>query len=307
MKHRERTVDASFAPVEKNRVCLTGFSLVELVVVLVILSLLSFVALPRYARLKETARFALTKQTVTAIRKGIVSYPATPKALARGEGFPKSLDSAPLGEASESESFFTEVLGYDGVKAGWQKVHRRPDRYKPLLGYQEVYEYNPNDGTFVLVSKAVGGDEAPQETWSAAEASGESPKWEIYGTTQYTSWSNQYLDYVIDLLRSGNFEIAIAAKNNAAAPGQGSFQPRQGWSLSNGYTHFLVDVYVDGKKKTQVRIPASDEEYNTGTSVLSDVASGVYLIRLVWKNDSYRPFFREDANIEVRDLRLSQL
>ena len=58
----------------KNRVIKKGFTLIELITVVVIIAILAALALPQYARVMEKARSAEAKESIGHIRKAALTY-----------------------------------------------------------------------------------------------------------------------------------------------------------------------------------------------------------------------------------------
>jgi type II secretory pathway pseudopilin PulG len=102
----------------KNKI---GFSLIELVFVIVISLILASLALITFRNFAPAANLAAEKQTVASIKTGISLYYLDPE---RGNliSFPPQLDTAEAGSlASAANPFFDLVLS-DPVTSGWQKV-----------------------------------------------------------------------------------------------------------------------------------------------------------------------------------------
>ncbi len=114
-----------------------GFTLIELIMVIVILGILAAVAIPKYFDLQSDAKTAAEKGVVGGVRAGIHTYFANSKA------WPATLDSATDGAASKTNAFFTTVLAQGGVTADWSKS---------TLTYTgpttATYTYTPADGSF---------------------------------------------------------------------------------------------------------------------------------------------------------------
>jgi MSHA pilin protein MshA len=91
-----------------------GFTLIELVMVIVILAILAAVAIPKYFDLQNDARAAAEKGVVGGVRAGIYTYYASNKA------FPTTLDAAADGACA---ACFATVLSQGGVTDNtWSKT-----------------------------------------------------------------------------------------------------------------------------------------------------------------------------------------
>ena len=121
-----------------------GFTLIELVMVMVILAVLGAVAIPIYVDLSSEANSAAEQGVVGGIRAGIATYYID---TARGNrsSYPSSLGAATSAACSESNACFTTVLQQGGVTQGWTKTG--------VLAYTGpnggTYTFNTSTGVFV--------------------------------------------------------------------------------------------------------------------------------------------------------------
>ncbi len=94
-----------------------GFTLIELIMVIVILGILSAIAIPRYIDMSNQAKAAAEKGVVGGVRAGIMTY------FVENKAYPASLDglTAPI-DCSSTDACFTTVLGQDGITSDWKKA-----------------------------------------------------------------------------------------------------------------------------------------------------------------------------------------
>ncbi len=120
-----------------------GFTLIELVMVIVILGVLAAVAIPVYVNLQSEANTAAEKGVVGGVRAGIQTYFVD---TARGNraSYPASLDSATNGVATKTNALFVTVLTQGGVTADWT----RGSATAYTGPASTVYTYNSTDGSF---------------------------------------------------------------------------------------------------------------------------------------------------------------
>jgi prepilin-type N-terminal cleavage/methylation domain-containing protein len=117
-----------------------GFTLVELVMVIVIIGLLAAVVIPKFGDMKTEAQNAAESGAVSAIRSGIKLAHMT--GLAKGnDTYPTTLDSAQVADASETNPLFTD--------GNWTKTGNATYQYKPT---GNKYQYDASTGKFSLAS-----------------------------------------------------------------------------------------------------------------------------------------------------------
>ncbi|MCM8779824.1 MAG: prepilin-type N-terminal cleavage/methylation domain-containing protein [Candidatus Omnitrophica bacterium] len=126
-----------------------GFTLIELIMVIVILAILAAVAIPKYFDLQNQARAAAADGVVGAVRSGIYNYYASTNATV----FPSELDSVnDTTTCSTSNPCFGAVMAGPGVTSSdWTKVNST--RYTVNAGAaNRTYDYNATSGEFVCSS-----------------------------------------------------------------------------------------------------------------------------------------------------------
>jgi MSHA pilin protein MshA len=108
-----------------------GFTLIELVMVIVILGILAAVAIPRFVDLTTSAKEAAEKGVVGGVRAGIYTY------YAENRAFPGSMPDCAVGG-----NCFTGILS-SPVTEDWSCAANVCTG--PAGG---VYTYDPSDGSF---------------------------------------------------------------------------------------------------------------------------------------------------------------
>lgn len=113
-----------------------GFTLIELVMIIVILGILAAVAIPKYFDLQNQAKQAAEKGVVGGVRAGIYTY------FANWKAFPTTLDNEAAGtDASKDHPFFDNVLT-EPVVADWKKG-TNVNEYQGPTGTKYFYNH-PN-------------------------------------------------------------------------------------------------------------------------------------------------------------------
>jgi len=116
-----------------------GFTLIELVMVIVILGILAAVAIPQYFDLSSQANTAAEKGVVGGVRAGLMTYYAQYKA------FPADLDTGGATDACDTTNpCFNGVLTSGGITADWTKSSTT--EYTGPAGNE--YTYDSGTGSF---------------------------------------------------------------------------------------------------------------------------------------------------------------
>ncbi len=95
-----------------------GFTLIELVMVIVILGILAVVAIPKFVDLSGRANTSAEAGVVGGVRAGIATYHAAQNPPA----YPATLDGASNGACTAANPCFDTVLSQGGVTSGWTKA-----------------------------------------------------------------------------------------------------------------------------------------------------------------------------------------
>ena len=115
-----------------------GFTLIELIMIIVILGILAAVAVPKYFNLQTSAKTAAEKGVVGGVRAGIYTY------FAQNKAYPATLDSASTAACSASNICFDTVLQQGGVTSDWTKASETS--YTGPAG--TTYTYTAGTGDF---------------------------------------------------------------------------------------------------------------------------------------------------------------
>lgn len=123
-----------------------GFTLIELVMVIVILAILGAVAIPQYVDLQNEARIASEMGVAGGVRAGILTFYIDP---ARGNRttFPAELDAANDAACDAANPCFTNVLVQGGITEQWTKLS--DTTYRSSVNTTNIWTYNPANGNFV--------------------------------------------------------------------------------------------------------------------------------------------------------------
>lgn len=121
-----------------------GFTLIELVMVIVILGILAAVAIPKFFDLQNEAEEAAEKGVVGGVRAGIATYYADDCINNPPCNYPASLDSATNGACTAANPCFDTVLSQGGVTSDWTR--NSSTSYTGPNG--TTYTYTPATGEF---------------------------------------------------------------------------------------------------------------------------------------------------------------
>lgn len=122
-----------------------GFTLLELVLVIVVIGILAISTLPRFMNLKQQSREEQKRAIMGAVRSGISLYRTnTSIDDASTAHYPLALDSEGKGPCRDC---FSNVLNIPFGGSYWSKVDDKTYKYEDGKKL-ETYVYNSNEGTF---------------------------------------------------------------------------------------------------------------------------------------------------------------
>ena len=124
-----------------------GFTLIELVMVIVILAILGAVAIPQYVDLQSEARLASESGVAGGVRAGVLTFFIDP---ARGNRttYPATLDGVAINTVcSTANPCFITVLAQGGITDQWQKL-ATATTYRSSVNGTNVWTYTPATGNF---------------------------------------------------------------------------------------------------------------------------------------------------------------
>ncbi len=93
-----------------------GFTLIELIMIIVILGILAAVAVPKYFDLQGEAKIAAEKGVVGGVRAGILTY------FVQYKAYPTELDAASSAACTTANICFNAILQQGGITSDWTKA-----------------------------------------------------------------------------------------------------------------------------------------------------------------------------------------
>ncbi|RKY87116.1 hypothetical protein DRQ09_04985 [candidate division KSB1 bacterium] len=130
-----------------------GFTLIELVMVIVILGILAAVAVPKFQDISTKAKEAATLGVVGGVRAGISTVYSSNllnnATQPQGGYYPEKLDNASSSsKASPMNPFFDIVLDQGGVTKDWSKGSQTSYYFTDAVPADSSYHYNNINGSF---------------------------------------------------------------------------------------------------------------------------------------------------------------
>ena len=121
-----------------------GFTLIELIIIIVVLGVLAVSAIPIYYNLTSDAKTSAEKGVVGNVKAGIMLYYVNSAKDGGTPSYPTVLDSEADGTtASDAKPLFVNVV-QGGVTSGWSKTNSTT--YVGPAG--NTYVYSSANGTF---------------------------------------------------------------------------------------------------------------------------------------------------------------
>jgi len=133
-----------------------GFTLIELVMVIVILGILASVAVPKFQNIADKAKEAATLGVVGGVRAGIMTtyaYNILNNLEVATNYYPSQLDNASASTTARvGNEFFDNVLDQGGITRDWTKGSDAAYYYTDAVPAGSSYHYINTTGTFIRMS-----------------------------------------------------------------------------------------------------------------------------------------------------------
>jgi prepilin-type N-terminal cleavage/methylation domain-containing protein len=122
-----------------------GFTMIELVMIVVVLGVIAVIALPKFIDLQMHAKQAADEQIAASVQSGINIYAAQSAVEQRSPMYPELLDTASNTNASPENPIFVNILESGGIiNTEWYKL--TDSMYRGSAG--DIYQYASSSGLF---------------------------------------------------------------------------------------------------------------------------------------------------------------
>lgn len=267
-----------------------GFTLIEMMVGIGILGLIVAVSIVVITRSKIGANEGAAQASLATLTRAFVeynvqngTYPSDFSLLASATtAGPAYIDDA---LSRGSKHGYTFVVS--GISASTYTIRAIPTSF----GVTGVRSFMVDQtGTISEIGSARAGI-----ALSPLDSTRRSKRWFVDKDTLYTNWKKEWLEYKVEIPWKGPLEVEVSAKNHVDDPR---------WKLPPKYKNFELAIYVNGKERGRILIPANEHTYHTGKVTIPNVESGKQAIRLLWVNDSYDRRRQYDANIQIKNIQI---
>lgn len=143
-----------------------GFTLIELIAVIVVLAILAGVALPRYFDYASSARESATKGTLGGVRAGIANFYAN-QSISGEPRYPTYVELTTRGTVMQEDIPPNPYFTGEGDAAGVRDADGEwDDNDPPASGTGFGWNYDETNGRFWANTSVVSSDnDGPESTW----------------------------------------------------------------------------------------------------------------------------------------------